>query len=134
MKYPVWPDTTPHEIPGEIKEIHLVRPISSKRLLEIVSKKGIRKVFSSKSSLKRLSRKTTDALEKIGVQIEIEQKRGRPLSMPMEKVKEVVELHKDYQSLRKIEKITGIPKSTIHYLLKYASRQKIKGGKKVLYL
>lgn len=134
MKYPVWPDTSLGEIPQDIAEIHLVRPIKSKKLLEIVSKKRITKIFSSKSSLNRLSKKTISELEKKGIQIEIEQKRGRALSTPLEKIKEVIELSKDYQSLRKIESLTGIPKSTVHYLLKYAIRQKIKGGKKVIYL
>ena len=40
----------------------------------------------------------------------------------------------DYQSLREIERLTEIPKSTVHYLVKYAEREKIKKGNTTIYL
>ena len=134
MKYPVWPKTHASEIPSEINEIHLVRPLPSKKIIDLVSSKRIDRVFASKSTLKRLSKKTKNILKEKNISLEAEEKRGRPLDIPLEKVKEVVELHKDHQSFRKIEKLTGIPKSTIHYLIKYAARNKIKGDKKILYV
>lgn len=134
MKLPVWPNTQLSDIPSEISEIHLVRPIKGARLLELVSKKGITKIFLGKSTLARLSKKTQKALSEMGVGFSIDQKRGRPISIDLEKLKNVVELHKDFQSYRKIEKLTNIPKSTAHYLVKYASRQKIRGGKKLYYV
>lgn len=81
-----------------------------------------------------MSKKTTGRLKEKNVELSLGEARGRPLNISFEKIKEVLELRKDYQSLRKIEKLTGVPKSTIHYLIKYASRQKVRGGKKVIYL
>ena len=55
-------------------------------------------------------------------------------NLDLEKIKQVAEYHKDHLSFRKIEKLTGIPKSTIHYLIRYAERSKVKSGKQVVYL
>jgi len=52
----------------------------------------------------------------------------------MDKMLQIIELRKDYQTVREIEKITNIPKSTVHYLLKYADRGKIRKGANVVYL
>jgi len=43
-------------------------------------------------------------------------------------------MRKDHQTLREIERVTGIPKSTVHYLQRYAQRAKIKNGKNIVYL
>ena len=86
------------------------------------------------SCFRRLSAKARRLLDSSGAEVVIEQARGRPISLPMEKIIEVAELHRDERTFREIEGITGIPKSTCHYLLKYAQRQKIGSGGKVVYL
>lgn len=134
MRIPVWPNTSLSEIPDSSQEIHLVRPLTKKRLLDLVEKKKVRKIFLSKSCLLRLGKKKASALREKGIELNIESKRGRALAIPLERVSEVVELHKDFQSFRKIEKLTGIPKSTAHYLVRYASRQKIKDKNSTIYI
>ncbi|MDO8634555.1 MAG: hypothetical protein Q7K34_04660 [archaeon] len=134
MRFPVWPYTHAGEIPDPAEEIHLVRPLPKKRLLELVDKKKVKKVFLSKSCLSRLGEKKAKALREKGIEIIVESKRGRALGIPLDRVAEVVELHKDFQSFRKIEKLTGIPKSTAHYLVKYAVRQKIKDKNSTIYI
>lgn len=134
MRFPVWPYTHASEIPDSAEEIHLVRPLAKKKLLELVDKKKVKKVFLSKSCLGRLGEKKAGMLREKGLEIIVESKRGRALGIPLDRVREVVELHKDFQSFRKIEKLTGIPKSTAHYLVRYASRQKIKDKNRTLYL
>jgi len=84
--------------------------------------------------LKRLPTKTQKKLKEKGITLGIEKRRGRAIDIPMEKMLQIIELRKDYQTVRDIEKITGIPKSTVHYLIKYADRGKIKKGANVVYL
>ncbi len=83
---------------------------------------------------KRLPLKTQKKLKDKGITIALEKRRGRAIDLPMDKMLQIIELRKDYQTVREIEKITGIPKSTVHYLLKYADRGKIKKGQNVVYL
>jgi hypothetical protein len=134
MKYPVSNESDFRNVPKEASEIHLVRPIGFKKLSKFLETKGIQKVFLSKSTKKRLGKKTVSHLARQGIDVTVESKAGRPISVQLEKIQELVELHKDYQSFRKIEELTGIPKSTSHYLIKYAQRSKVKNKDKIVYL
>jgi len=134
MKYSVTETTNVQGIPRDTTEIHLVRPIKKEKLEFLLNNRSIRKITLSTSCLKRLPKKTQRKIKEKGVSISIEKRRGRPIGLPLEKIQEIVELRKDYQSIRDIERITDIPKSTIHYLLKYADRTKIKKGNSVVYL
>ena len=84
--------------------------------------------------MKRLSPKAKAFLNKAGVQLSVESRRGRAIGIPPEKMMQAVELRKDFQSLREIERLTNIPKSTVHYLVNYAEREKIKKGNTTIYL
>lgn len=134
MKYSVTEHTNIATIPKDTTEIHLVRPIKKEKLELLISTRNVRKISLSTSCLKRLPKKTQKKLKEKGVSLSIEKRRGRPIGLPLEKIQEIVELRKDYQSIRDIERITDVPKSTIHYLLKYADRSKIKKGNTVVYL
>lgn len=134
MKYAITDDTKIENIPRDTTEIHLVRPIKKEKIMALLAKCRISKITLSGSCLKRIPSKTKKMIQDKGVSISVERRRGRALSMQMDKMLEVIELRKDYQSVRDIEKITGIPKSTIHYLLKYADRGKIKKGNTIVYL
>ena len=134
MKYSVTAETDLKKIPENAQELHLVRPVK-KGLLEAIFKRcNIRKISLSKSCSKRLGGKTKKFLKEEGIEVVEQHNRGRALSLGLDKIKQVAEYHKDHLSVRKIEKLTGIPKSTIHYLLKYAERSKVKSGKQVVYL
>lgn len=134
MKYSVTETTNVQAIPRDTTEIHLVRPIKKEKLEFLINNRSIKKITLSTSCLKRLPKKTQRKIKEKGVTMSIEKRRGRPIGLPLEKIQEIVELRKDYQSIRDIERITDIPKSTIHYLLKYADRTKIKKGNTVVYL
>ncbi len=134
MKYAVSESTNIDNIPRDATEIHLVRPIKWDKLQLILSKYPIKALTLSTSCLKRLPRKTQKRLKEKGVAVSIDKRRGRAIDIPMEKMRQIIELRKDFQTVREIEKITGIPKSTVHYLVKYADRGKIKKGSNVLYL
>ena len=135
MKVAIYPATKSGEISPETDAIHLVRPLGRKRLEKFLQKcPQCKEVSMSKSCWKRLPQKTRKMLEKKGVKVEIESRRGRALSLPLEKMMQAIELRKDYQSLREIERLTEIPKSTVHYLVKYAHRDKIKKGDTTIYL
>ncbi len=135
MIFSVMPDTPLREIPKEAQQLHFVRPIKKEKVDAILKKcSGLEKVSMSKSSLARMPRKSIKALEKKGVEIEKVSRQGRPISVPLEKMRHALEMRQDFQSLREVERVTGISKSTVHYLEKYAQRAKVKNGKKVIYL
>lgn len=134
MKCAVDEKTNINKIPKDTTEIHLVRPIKKNFLIEIIKTKPIQKISLSESCYKRIPKKTRDWLKEKKIELLIERRMGRPLNISMEKMLEIIELRKDYQSIREIEKITAVPKSTIHYLIKYATRAKIKKGQTIIYL
>lgn len=135
MKIAVYPQTRIEDIPRETDAIHLVRPVGRKKIEKILEKcSGCRELSMSKSCFKRLPEKTRKVIEKKGAMIGVESKRGRAISLPLEKMLRAIELRKDFQSLREIERLTEIPKSTVHYLVKYAHREKIKKGNTTIYL
>lgn len=134
MKCAVTDETNVQNTPKDTTEIHLVRPIKKEKLDWLLNNRAISKITLSASCLKRLPKKAQKKIKEKGVGISIEKRRGRPIDLPIEKIKEIIELRKDYQSIRDIERITDVPKSTIHYLLKYAERTKIKKGNTIVYL
>lgn len=134
MKCAVTDKTNITKIPRDITEIHLVRPIKKEKLEELFSSRQIKSITASDSCIKRLTPRARQRIKEAGVELQIERRRGRALNVSLEKMLEIIELRKDFQSIREIEKVTGVPKSTIHYLLKYADRGKIKKGSTVIYL
>jgi len=134
MKYSITEETNIDSIPRDTAEIHLVRPIKLEKLLALAARCPIREITLSTSCLKRLPKKTQKKLKEKGINFGVEKRRGRAIDIPMDKMLQIIELRKDYQTVREIEKITGIPKSTVHYLIKYADRGKIRKGANVVYL
>jgi hypothetical protein len=134
MKYSITEETNIDSIPKDTVEIHLVRPISWIKLNSLTAKCPIRTITLSGSCLKRLPTKTQKKLKEKGISLALEKRRGRAIDIPMDKMLQIIELRKDFQTVREIEKITNIPKSTVHYLLKYADRGKIRKGQNVVYL
>lgn len=114
-------------------KVHFVRAPKSKEL-EKVLRNGVREIYMPKSAKERLSSKSKKLIKDNGATIIIQSARGRPLELSPQQISEVVELQKDHRTFREIEKIMGVSKSTAHYLIKYAERQKMKQGKKVIYL
>jgi len=112
---------------------HFVRAPKSKEL-EKVLRNGVREIYMSKSAKERLSTKSKKMIKSAGATVIVESVRGRPLELSPQQISQVVELQKDHRTFREIENIMGVSKSTAHYLIKYAERQKMKQGKKVIYL
>lgn len=122
-------------IPQGTEEIHLVRPVKHNAINELLKKhSSLKKISLSKSCFQRLPEKTRKMLKEKSIEIRIESRRGRAIEIGLEKMLHVIEMRKDFQPLREIESVTGIPKSTVHYLVKYAQRQKVKKGKNIVYL
>jgi hypothetical protein len=117
-----------------LTRIHLVRPVSYKKMAEILSRcPQIDRISSSPSVQRRLSPKTRELLKEKRIHLEQHHNAGRAVGIGLDKIRKVADLRKDFLSLRKISKETGIPKSTIHYLIKKAKRKKIKRGKHIFY-
>lgn len=134
MKYSVWPETNAKKIPAEATELHLARPLGLKKLQALCANRPIEKVSCSDSSFRRLKSKTMEWLKKQGIEIQVQAKSGRPLKIPLHKMQEVVELVKDHRSYREIEKTLEVPKSTAHYLVRYAHRDRIKQNGTTVFL
>ena len=110
---------------------HFKRPPRASELKKLPNGSA---VFMPQGCFKRISSKSRKILDSKGIEVNIEEARGRPIALPMEKILEVAELHRDNRTYRQIEEITGIPKSTAHYLVKYAERQKLRLRGKVVYI
>ena len=134
MKIAISEDTDVKKIPKDTVEIHLVRPIKKEDLDFLLKNRPVKKISLSSSCLKRLPKKAQAKIKERGIELSVEKRRGRALDLTMEQMLEIIELRKDYQSIRDIEKVMDIPKSTIHYLLKYADRGKVKNGQNIMYL
>ena len=123
------------KVPGDAESIHLVRPLSYEKMLALIKRcKRLKSVSMSASTHGRLARKVKRLLEEKGLRIILTSERGRAIGIPLAKIKQAIEMRRDFRPLREIEQITGIPKSTIHYLEKYSLRRKIKRGCTIIYL
>ncbi|MBN2067732.1 MAG: hypothetical protein JW744_04655 [Candidatus Diapherotrites archaeon] len=135
MIFPVSAETALRDIPGGAEQLHFVRPVKRKQVEAILQKcKGLERVSMSKSCMHRMPGKNLALLKNKGIRVESAKKAGRPISAPLEKMQHALEMRKDHQSLREIERVTGISKSTVHYLERYAQRSKVKNKGKVIYL
>lgn len=114
-------------------KIHFARPPPLKEIERLLAG-GTREFHMPKSCQERLSKRVAKKISEKGGKIIYENSRGRPIGLGMERILEVIELHNDNRTYRQIEDITGIPKSTVHYLIKYAGRNKIRKGGKTVYL
>lgn len=135
MYYALRENTPIGSLPVDLEQIHLVRPISAKKLkLAFERCRGIRTIGASPSVEKRLAPKARKILQEKGIVISRAHRAGRALNLDLSTVKQIADLKKDFLSLRKISERTGVPKSTVHYLLKKAKREKIRKGKNVIYV
>lgn len=133
MIYSIYPKTSISAIPSNVG-VYLVRPIKLDKLSTILRKTKPKKIFLSSSCNKRLSRKTKNFLKKKRIELVKEERRGRAIELDLKKIVELTELRKDEKSFRKIQELTGVPKSTVHYLFRYADRNKVRKGKQIVYL
>ncbi|MEW6294946.1 MAG: hypothetical protein AB1467_01465 [Candidatus Diapherotrites archaeon] len=134
MIYLVDKETRIESIPVECTSIHLVRPIKAAKLKQLIERCELREISASPSTFRRLNIKAMQLIEGAGITILQEKRKGRPLDIELNKILEINELKNDYKSLREISRITGIPKSTIHYLVKYAAKNKVKKGRNSIHV
>jgi len=135
MKVSLYPNTRPSDLPEGIESVHLVRPIGRKRISSLLrARPSISKITLSKSCYGRTAPRSRKLLEEKGISLKIRPERGRAISIPLEKMLNVIEMRRDFRPLREIEESTGVPKSTVHYLVKHSQRKKVKNGKNVIYL
>jgi len=135
MKVSLYPGTNIDKIPADVTGIHLVRPVSHEKIEKALEKCGnIREITLSNSCMKRLSGTTKKMLRSKVPRIDVLPTRGRAIEIPMQRMLQAIEMAKDHRPLREIEELTGIPKSTVHYLVRYADRKKVKQGTLTIHL
>jgi hypothetical protein len=113
---------------GNFKTYHLTRALN----LHEIKKIDCKKISCSPSTFERLSKKTKDYLKENNFKITIEKNKGKPLQTKPKKILQAIKLYRTGKSLRKIENELGLPKSTVHYLIKHAKKTKIKKGSTVI--
>ncbi len=135
MHYVVRENTPLGTLPTDLEQVHLTRPLSGKKIKLILHRcPGLRIIGLSPSVEKRFSPEAKKMLNESGINLTRNHRAGRALNIDISQIKVIADLKKDFLSLREISKRTGIPKSTIHYLLKKAKRTKLKKGKQVIYV
>ena len=135
MKYAITPDTDIVSIPKDASELHFVRPVALRNLKKLLRKcRGLQQVSLSESCSGRFPEKARKMLEQKNIAIKFSSNRGRAIGLDIEMIKEIVGMQRDEKSFREIEELTRIPKSTAHYLIRYAERTKVKSGNNVVYL
>ncbi len=131
----VYPGSRLSDFPAESEALHFVRPVKRELLAGLLRKcQNAKRVTLSKSCLARMTDSCKRLLQESGVAVQIEKRQGRAISLPLPKMLHALEMRKDFQPLREIERVTGVPKSTIHYLARYSKRAKVKNGKRIIYL
>lgn len=126
MKAIMYSESSVFKIPKEVEEVHFARPLKYSKLKELLEKKRIERIFASESTVKRMPAKAIKLLQEKGIGILVEKMQGRPLSSELEKIIQVRNLRNNGESFRKIQQITGVAKSTAHYLERYAQKSKVK--------
>jgi hypothetical protein len=114
--------------------LHLTRSFPLKSIKKILKKcNKLKRITVSKSTKKRLSKKVINEIRKKGISIYTKNEQGRAIEIKIDKLQKLLNMYKDY-SYRELSQQLNVPKSTIHYIIKYSKRKKIKDGKKIIYL
>ena len=135
MKYAITPHTNVSSIPNDADELHFVRPLKLQNLQRLLRKcRNLQCISVSASCASRLPDKAKKILEQRNIAIKFTSNRGRAIGIEIQKIKQIVDLQQNEKSFREIESALGIPKSTAHYLIRYAERTKVRDGNKIVYL
>ncbi len=108
-------------------EVFIPRPLPEELLLPIVEK--ALHVYLPPSTYARLSRRVRKAMEG---KYTLASRRGRYSEVSPDTVMTIVSLRKAGLSVREISKRTGVPKSTVHDILKGITRLRYGEGEFVL--
>ncbi|MDP2666356.1 MAG: hypothetical protein Q8P05_02545 [Candidatus Diapherotrites archaeon] len=135
MHYAIRPDTPIAGLPHDLHAIHLVRAISARKMEAVLKHcPHLEEIRVSPSVRKRLSPRVNTLLTKHAIRIGGGAKAGRALGINLATVQAIADLKKDFLSVRAISAKVGVPKSTVHYLLKKAKREKIRNGRHVIHV
>ena len=135
MKNIIYSEREIGKVMADSEAIIFARPLKAKGLLKLLKRcRKLKTICLSKSCEKRLSDKVRKIISEKGISLHRESHRGRAIEIEMPLMKKIAEMRKDYRPLREIEKILGVPKSTIHYLERHSKKEKIKKGHTVYYL
>ncbi len=111
-------EDSPEDYAG--KKVFLPRPVRKdmlEKLLEVAEK-----VYMPPSTYNRISKNVREMWR---YKIAVTSSRGRYSSVDIESLKHVLVLSKSGLSIRRIAEETGLPKSTVHYILRYMKKIRI---------
>lgn len=122
-------------VPANVESIHIARPISYDKFKKLLGKtKRLKDITMSESTFKRLGTRTKKLLEDNRIILKKRSNAGRAISINLELLLELIEYQKYGDSIRQISEEFDLPKSTIHYLFKYAKRNKFYLNKRTIIL
>ncbi len=123
------------KITPDIEAIYLQRQPSLFFLNQIFNNlKKIKKIYLSPSTFQRTGKKAKTLLKEKSISLIVSEFKGKPIISPSSLLSKINEYKRDSLSIRKIAEKTNLPKSTIHYLFKYAKKNKIKKDNIVIIL
>ncbi len=93
-------------------EIFVPRPLKKEKMLAVAAL--AKTVYMPPSTWERLHKEAKEALKE---KVRILSMRGRKTSIDLGTLRDIIALRKAGASVREISRATGIPKSTVHYLL-----------------
>ncbi|MBR9707750.1 MAG: helix-turn-helix domain-containing protein [Candidatus Diapherotrites archaeon] len=136
MKIAIKSQTDALNLSDKSKDVHLTRPLQATDLEMVLTK--VDSLSLSESTFYRLSQDAVMTLEtygRLGKTIDVQKaKAGRAIETNPHDIQEIIELKKEGLTIREIAKELELTKSTVHYLLKYAKRSKIKNGQETLHV
>jgi len=121
---------------NNISTIHVSSQLSSKRIVELMNEfPDLKKITCPPSLYKRISKKYLEALEELGIEIEIKHNWRGKKKYTDEKKEEIRNLIKEGQTPSQVAEKLNLPIKTIYYLKDSNKNEKIplKKGKKSKY-
>jgi hypothetical protein len=104
--------------------------LSSRKIMEILdSNPDLEKITCPISIYTRISKKYMDALNKLGIEVETVQRRGRPKKYSINEATKIQSLLDKGESPKAISQKLNLPIKTVYYL----KNSRLKRGRKVKY-
>jgi hypothetical protein len=119
-----------------IKEIHIKKLLTSKKIVELIDAyPDLKKITCPISIYNRVSKKYIEALNELGISIEIGYNKKNPKKYSEEKGLKVIELIQENKTPSEIANILNLPVKTVYYLKNRYSNPpiKLKTGRKKEY-
>lgn len=113
------------KLPPDTTALHISFRPSRKLIKRILERcPNLKKVYLAEFKAKTVDQEVVKMLTSRGVEVSIEEIRGRPIEYSRRVVEEALRLREAGMSVRAIARILGVPKSVVHYWIVHAKATK----------